>query len=137
MDRTGLDRDEESTPEAVVTAAESDATAESTATAVPDGDVDSAGTDASRDESHQAVAQPDASAEALPDRGASAAADETPAADPLREVTVVPGVPRYHNASCILIRFMGDDDLEKMTLAAARDAGCTPCRACLPDEETD
>jgi hypothetical protein len=54
--------------------------------------------------------------------------------DPNMEVTVVPGVPRYHNARCILIRFMGDSDLDKMPLAAARDAGCTPCRACLPDE---
>ena len=50
------------------------------------------------------------------------------------EVTVVPGVPRYHRASCILIRFMGDSDLDKMTVAAAREAGCTPCRACLPDQ---
>jgi hypothetical protein len=49
-------------------------------------------------------------------------------------VTVVPGVPRYHNVSCILIRFMGENDLQKMTLAAAREAGCTPCRACLPDQ---
>jgi len=48
-------------------------------------------------------------------------------------VTVVPGVPRYHNASCILIRFMGENDLETMTLAAARETGLTPCRACLPD----
>jgi hypothetical protein len=54
--------------------------------------------------------------------------------DPSTEVTVVPGVPRYHNASCILIRFMGDSDLDKMTRAAAREAGCTPCRACLPDQ---
>jgi predicted flap endonuclease-1-like 5' DNA nuclease len=54
--------------------------------------------------------------------------------DPSMEVTVVPGVPRYHNAHCILIRFMGDSDLDKMTLAAARDVGCTPCRACLPDQ---
>jgi hypothetical protein len=50
------------------------------------------------------------------------------------EVTVVPGVPRYHKARCILIRFMGDSDLDKMTLAAATEAGCTPCRACLPDQ---
>jgi hypothetical protein len=50
------------------------------------------------------------------------------------EVTVVPGVPRYHNAHCILIRFLGDSDLDKMTLAAAREAGWTPCRACLPDQ---
>ena len=54
--------------------------------------------------------------------------------DPSMEVTVVPGVSRYHNASCILIRFMGDSDLDKMTRAAAREAGCTPCRACLPDQ---
>jgi hypothetical protein len=54
--------------------------------------------------------------------------------DPDMEVTVVPGVPRYHNARCILIRFMGEDDLDKMTRAAAREAGCTPCRACLPDQ---
>ena len=51
-----------------------------------------------------------------------------------REVTVVPGVPRYHNPHCLLIRFMGEDDLEKMTLGEARQAGCTPCRACLPDQ---
>jgi len=47
---------------------------------------------------------------------------------------VVPGVPRYHKSQCILIRFMGDSDLDKMTVAAAREAGCTPCRACLPDQ---
>jgi hypothetical protein len=63
------------------------------------------------------------------------AADAEPAGlDPSMEVTVVPGVPRYHNARCILIRFMGDSDLDKMTLAAAQTAGCTPCRACLPDQ---
>ncbi len=47
---------------------------------------------------------------------------------------MVPGVPRYHNASCILIRFMADSDLDTMTLAAAREVGCTACRACLPDQ---
>ncbi len=57
-----------------------------------------------------------------------------PGPDPDPVVTVVPGVPRYHKASCLLIRFMGEDDLEKRTLAAAREAGCTPCRACLPDQ---
>jgi hypothetical protein len=72
---------------------------------------------------------------------ADAEAASEPPADPepevldlSREVTVVPGVPRYHNATCILIRFMGEKDLEKMTMAAARDNGCTPCRACLPDQ---
>ncbi len=59
---------------------------------------------------------------------------ELAASDLDLEVTVVPGVPRYHNARCMLIRFMGEDDLEKMTRAAAREIGCTPCRACLPDQ---
>ena len=63
---------------------------------------------------------------AAPASGAASAAD--------MEVTVVPGVPRYHRGSCILIRFMGDSDLDKMTVAAAKEAGCTPCRACLPDQ---
>jgi len=53
-------------------------------------------------------------------------------------VTVVPGVPRYHRSECILIRFMGDSDLQKMPAWAARRAGCTACRACQPDgERTD
>jgi hypothetical protein len=104
--------------------------------------------DVTAGETAEATATSDAEAEAPAD----ASADEAPgrrtaagdagtksaaAADPLREVAVVPGVPRYHNARCILIRFMGDDDLEKMTLAEAKNAGCTPCRACLPDQETD
>jgi hypothetical protein len=67
-----------------------------------------------------------------PDLAAAAEAPST-APDPQMEVTVVPGVPRYHTAQCILIRFMGENDLEKMTVAAARDSGCTPCRACQPD----
>jgi hypothetical protein len=29
---------------------------------------------------------------------------------------------------------MGENDLDKITLRAAREAGCTPCRACLPDQ---
>jgi hypothetical protein len=65
-------------------------------------------------------------------KAAAPASGADPASD--LEVTVVPGVPRYHKATCILIRFMGDSDLDKMTVAAAKDAGCTPCRACLPDQ---
>ena len=69
-------------------------------------------------------------------QAADSAGPQTPQTpqDSRTGVTVVPGVPRYHNASCILIRFMGEGDLETMTLAAARAAGCTPCRACLPDQ---
>jgi hypothetical protein len=75
----------------------------------------------------------DGSPEAVADNGTDSA--KTPAPDPTREVTIVPGVPRYHDARCILIRFMGEDDLEKTTLAAAVDVGCTPCRACLPEQD--
>ena len=70
-----------------------------------------------------------------PDTPETPATPEAPeTVDLQREVTVVPGVPRYHNPQCLLIRFMGEDDLEKTTLGAARQAGCTPCRACLPDQ---
>ncbi|HEY2519442.1 MAG TPA: hypothetical protein VGJ19_04985 [Streptosporangiaceae bacterium] len=54
-----------------------------------------------------------------------------------QNVTVVPGVPRYHRSECILIRFMGDNDLQRMPVEQAREAGCTPCRACQPDGEED
>lgn len=50
-------------------------------------------------------------------------------------VTVVPGVPRYHRSDCILIRFMGDSDLQKMPVEAAKKNGCTPCRACHTDAQ--
>jgi hypothetical protein len=96
-----------------------------------------------------AVSQPDAAAPesaaepaapAAPGAAAALAAPATAATsaapatiDLQREVTVVPGVPRYHNPHCLLIRFMGQDDLDTMTLGAARELRCTPCRACLPD----
>jgi hypothetical protein len=50
-----------------------------------------------------------------------------------RQVTVVPGVPRYHTDDCILIRFM-DDNVRQMSLKAATDADCTPCGACQPGD---
>ena len=57
--------------------------------------------------------------------------DDDPASS--KQVTVVPGVPRYHDEHCILIRFMADDDLQKMTVHEAAETGCTPCGACQPD----
>jgi hypothetical protein len=82
-----------------------------------------------------ATAPASAAATAAPDvPPTTPPAPDLPPADLQREVTVVPGVPRYHNAHCILIRFMGENDLEKTTLGAARESGCTPCRACLPDQ---
>jgi hypothetical protein len=50
------------------------------------------------------------------------------------EVTVVPGVSRYHRRGCILIRFLSDGDLEIITRARAEAAGSVPCKACQPDK---
>ncbi len=49
------------------------------------------------------------------------------------QVSVVPGIARYHKADCILIRFLSDDDLELMSRREAEAGGCAPCRACRPD----
>jgi hypothetical protein len=46
------------------------------------------------------------------------------------QVTVIRGVPRYHQSDCVLIRFMSEGDTQAMTVAEAKDAGCTPCTAC-------
>jgi hypothetical protein len=50
-------------------------------------------------------------------------------------VVVVPGITRYHREGCILIRFLGADDLERMTRAEAEAADCVPCKACQPDKD--
>jgi hypothetical protein len=42
-------------------------------------------------------------------------------------------VPRYHAVNCILVRFMDEGDLEKMTQDEANAAGYTPCAACQAD----
>ena len=47
----------------------------------------------------------------------------------------MPGITRYHRAGCILIRFLGAEDLETMTKQAAEEAGCVPCKACRPEQE--
>jgi hypothetical protein len=74
------------------------------------------------------------------------AAEEPPAEEPAAggpasgtgpgriEVTVVPGVARYHRSECILIRFLGAGDLEIMTRQEAEEAKFMPCRACQPDQ---
>ena len=56
-------------------------------------------------------------------------------AGPGPKVTVVPGIARYHKADCILIRFLGDEDLETMPIGKAEESGCVPCRACRPEKE--
>jgi hypothetical protein len=48
-------------------------------------------------------------------------------------VTVVPGVPRYHEPDCILIRFMPENDVKQKSIPEAKAANCTPCAACQPE----
>jgi hypothetical protein len=110
------------------------ADADHDADADADVDVDA---DASED---PAVAEPTDSAA---DSGAEPA-ENLAAADhedqPLAErqsdaklVTVIPGVPRYHDPDCILIRFMDDDDIARKSIPEAKAANCTPCVACQPE----
>jgi hypothetical protein len=73
-------------------------------------------------------------AEAGPAAPGSAKQAAKPQAASQVEVTVVPGVARYHRNGCILIRFLGTDDLEVMPRPQAQDAGFAACRACQPDE---
>jgi hypothetical protein len=49
-------------------------------------------------------------------------------------VVIVPGIDRYHRSACILIRFLGADDLETSTAGEAEANGCVPCRACEPQK---
>jgi hypothetical protein len=72
--------------------------------------------------------------EPVPGTAGLAAGDES-AQGISGQVTVVPGIARYHRSQCILIRFLGSDDLETMTRKAAEDAAFAPCRACQPDED--
>jgi hypothetical protein len=76
-----------------------------------------------------------AGAEEAGDAGVSGAsgADADGSAPLDEQVTVVPGVPRYHRRGCILIRFLSDSDLETSTRRAAEAAGLVPCKACQPD----
>jgi hypothetical protein len=56
--------------------------------------------------------------------------DDPSAAADTGLVTVIPGVPRYHDPDCVLIRFMPEGDNQKLSVAQAREAGCTPCTVC-------
>jgi hypothetical protein len=78
-----------------------------------------------------------AASNSTPADGDDAPAASTAAASPeALEVTVVPGITRYHRDGCILIRFLGEEDLEHMTRAEAEAADCVPCKACQPDKAT-
>jgi hypothetical protein len=64
----------------------------------------------------------------------SATAGSRPARDRNVQVSVVPGITRYHRGQCILIRFLSQEDLQTMTLQAAEMASYIPCKACLPEQ---
>jgi hypothetical protein len=101
---------------------------------------DSAAVDSAAEES--AAEESAAEESAAGDSAADESADGEPAADspagkpaPGRiEVTVVPGVARYHRSECILIRFLGTGDLDIMTRQEAEEAKFAACRACQPDQ---
>ena len=104
-----------------------------TATEAGSGDVDADSADA---EAEAAGSSPGEADSAIVGHGATEVADgqaepgEARVASGVQEVAVVPGVPRYHEPNCILIRFMPADDIQRMTVSEAEEAGCTPCRAC-------
>jgi hypothetical protein len=104
--------------------------ADSHADADADADADPAwaGLDADADPDADADADLHADADLTPETA------ETEPASGTGQVTVVPGVPRYHDGDCILIRFMADEDVQRMTVSEAAKAGCTPCRACQPED---
>lgn len=94
-----------------------------------------------------AAARPEAEESGADEPAAEeAAAQEPPAEEPAAggpasgsgpgriEVTIVPGVARYHRSECILIRFLGAGDLEIMTRREAEEAKFMACRACQPDQ---
>src|SRR5262249_1787084 len=72
--------------------------------------------------SGQGAAPPHApsSAGQAPGKGAAGAGpEESSAGAEAPQVSVVPGITRYHRGDCLLIRFLSPDDLEIMTRQAA------------------
>jgi hypothetical protein len=107
----------------------------------PDGltSADAEDADAGRDKPAETETEDDETPAEAPlvseaDSEADEAGDESSVGqedDPML-VTVVPGVPRYHEPNCILIRFMDEDDVQKRSIPEAKAAKCTPCVACQP-----
>ena len=94
--------------------------------------------DAEKAEAAEAAASP---AESAAFAGTDAA-DEAPVLPSVTDhdrgeakmVTVVPGVPRYHEPDCVLIRFMPENDVQTKSIPEAKAANCTPCVACQPED---
>ena len=87
----------------------------------------------------EAAEAPAPQAAVASERATASTADDTPAGesaagDDAMQVSVVPGITRYHRSDCQLIRFLSADDLDMMTKQAATENGCVPCKACKPDQ---
>jgi len=81
-----------------------------------------------------ATAELSSEREQEPEHGADSSAAEPAESTPgTGLVTVIRGVPRFHQEDCVLIRFMPEGDTQKLPVAEAREAGCTPCAACQPE----
>jgi hypothetical protein len=120
-----------------------DITASESAGPAAEADADDA---ASAEEGVSSHGDPDAEGRAgAPGQGAEAAgetdaaSEETVGEPPagsgtdLALVAVVRGVRRYHQPDCVLIRFMPEGDVQKLTIPQATEEGCTPCTACQLD----
>jgi len=88
------------------------------------------GTPAAGDRSERSAETPESDQRPQPPAG------KPPASADSVQVSVVPGITRYHRSDCLLIRFLSADDLEVMTTQAATESGCVPCKACKPDQQT-
>jgi hypothetical protein len=99
-----------------------------------DADEETDPADESTEGEAEARTETDAEAAARPEDEPPAAAPtaDAMAADATALVAVVRGVPRYHEPDCVLIRFMPEGDLQKLTVPQAKEDGCTPCAACQP-----
>jgi hypothetical protein len=89
------------------------------------------------DPAETAEAEPSAEAEPTAEDDKPSAEDEPSGAKQesgTKMVTVVPGVPRYHEPDCILIRFMPEGDVQSKSIPEAKAAKCTPCAACQPED---
>jgi hypothetical protein len=83
------------------------------------------------------VTHPAAEPEAEPPAEDKPPAEDEPSArqeSGTKMVTVVPGVPRYHEPDCILIRFMPSGDVQTKSIPEAKAGKCTPCAACQPED---
>jgi hypothetical protein len=96
------------------------------------GDADTAGPSPASDPGQEAEPEAEGDAEAVTGAAGEPPAGQPAAPAPTGLVSVVRGVPRYHEPECVLIRFMPDSDVQRLTIPQAKNEGCTPCAACQP-----